>query len=165
MENNFLMQHHGLPTRLLDWSGTFGVALYFALKSATGTAAVWILDPNELNKHTINKEGLFSSSEMDFNYEQLFISKEVEFGGSVVAFAPPRHNPRLFNQGGYFTLHRDLDRGLESICPSALKKVETPRELFPEAEAFLKLAGINEFSVFPDLDGLCRHIRKIDLND
>ncbi len=161
----FLMQHHGLPTRLLDWTGSFGVALYFALKDAKDNAAVWILDPFKLNKHTVKNHALLSPSDLASDYEQLFISKDAKLDGSVIALAPPRHHARLFSQGGYFTLHRDLDKGLEAICPSALTKIEIPSKLFPEAQVFLKLAGINEFSLFPDLDGLCRYLRKIDLDE
>lgn len=54
----FLMQHYGIPTRLLDWSENALIPLYFSVKSEVkknADAVVWILDPFELNNFTISK--------------------------------------------------------------------------------------------------------------
>jgi hypothetical protein len=45
----FLMQHHRVPTRILDWTESFATALYFALENATSDIDVWMLDPYMLN--------------------------------------------------------------------------------------------------------------------
>jgi hypothetical protein len=158
----FWMQHYGLPTRLLDWTASFGAALYFAVKGANEDAAVWILDPCALNeKFYKGKYNLYNSDDLpsNYNYQDVFIDEKLKFPASVIALAPERYHPRLFHQGAYFTLHRDLEKGLEEICPSALWKIEIPFRLFPEAKTFLELAGINEFLLFQDLDGLSRHLK------
>ena len=59
---------------------------------------------------------------------------------------------------GSFTLHGSLDLPLERFSPEALTKITIPYPLIQEASLYLRLACINEFSVFPDLDGLARYL-------
>lgn len=154
----FAMQHHGLPTRLLDWTTTFGVALYFAMKECAGDAAIWVMDPFELNKRCWTEESIPAPDELEANYYEAFIIKDKKISCSAVAISPTRENPRLFNQKAAFTLHVDLKSPLEDLCPSAVKKIVIESDLLDEAREFLRLAGISEFSLFPDLDGLARDL-------
>jgi hypothetical protein len=63
----FFMQHHRVPTRLLDWSENPFVAFFFAVTSAytkttargtsfTDDAAIWILDPVKWNRHSLKHQ-------------------------------------------------------------------------------------------------------------
>lgn len=157
--NVFSMQHHGVPTRLLDWTETFSVALYFALKTAKTECAIWILDPFLLNEVAFNTDMLLNPHELPVTYSKCFLEKSDNLSGEVVAISPLRHNPRVFSQTSGFTLHGNLTQPLEDLFPACLTKIVIPKRAFNDAYKFLQLSGINEFTLFPDLDGLVRDIK------
>lgn len=171
------MQHHGLPTRLLDWTDTFAVALFFAIRDipfALGgikepevdcSPVVWILDASELNKQSTFGGAIPEpNSEVSDGYYDYFISEEKSFSDSALAILPPRRGARLASQNGFFTFHSDLSKPLEQFSPKSVMKFELPRSAIPDAGRFLQLAGVNEYSAFPDLDGLARHLRSLHVD-
>jgi hypothetical protein len=159
-----LMRQHGLPTRLLDWTQSFAVSLYFATSTMRDMpAAVWILDPYALNKAAVRDEAIWMPQhDFPHSYFDYFLAdKRKKFPAPVLAIYPPKSTKRLFAQRGVFTIHADLNRPLEEIYPQCLKKIVIEPALMPEARRFLQLAGVNEFALFPDLDGLARWLKQM----
>ncbi|MCP4550563.1 MAG: FRG domain-containing protein [Bacteroidetes bacterium] len=158
----FLMRHHGLPTRLLDWSETFSAALYFAIKEFDKKSAIWALNPFSINKKSIKSSAILNpNSDLTHSYFEFFIDKSVEFDGDVISLYPSKNNKRLLSQKGVFTLHINEHQPLEKNYRRHLKKFEITENMVESAKEFLSLAGVNEFSMFPDLDGLERHLKEI----
>ena len=155
----FAMQHHGIPTRLLDWTTTFGVALFFAIREAVGDAAIWVLDPFALNKTSTESETIPAPRDLQPDYYTAFISGEKKLHGKVIAISPIRFGARVLNQRAAFTLHVDLSKPLEELYPNVVRKIVIPEAARVVAKDFLRLAGISEFSLFPDLEGLSRDLR------
>jgi hypothetical protein len=169
----FSMQHHGLPTRLLDWTLTFSVALYFSIKEyvfletlppmrgITKTPCVWVLNPYELNRSILGNAAILNPhTDLIGNYQENFIERSKDIGADVMAINPTKSSRRLAVQKGVFTLHSNLFKPLEDYNGQFLKRYDLPRKVIPDAIRFLMLAGTNEFSLFPDLDGLARHLKK-----
>jgi len=158
----FIMRHHGLPTRLLDWTQSFSIALYFALCGCTGDAALWILDPFQLNKETLKNESiLHPQTDFDHEYFDYFIADpRKKLPGKAIAMLPNKVTARVLAQRGVFTINQHRDEALDSICKGAVHKVTLSNVAIPDARDFLKLAGTNEFTLFPDLDGLSRWLRE-----
>ncbi|MNC15430.1 MULTISPECIES: FRG domain-containing protein [unclassified Pseudomonas] len=156
------MQHHGIPTRLLDWTDSFAVALYFALREeGKEVPCVWMLNPYHLNRELSNDPILYTMKDMEGDYQTIFIDNTETLSGAVVAAAPGRHHPRAFSQKSHFTIHMDTKTSLEELAPIAIRKFLIPKRAIAGARKFLLLAGINEYSLFPDLDGLAREIRRL----
>jgi len=147
--NVFAMQHHGMPTRLLDWTETFGVALFFALREGKGDAAVWILDPYDLNQLTRAKRTILDVTAFAHSYYDYFISGEQQFDPPVVALSPPSDHPRILHQRGCFTLHKDISTPLEELYGDVVTKVLIPAAARDDARMFLRSVGISEFPSSP----------------
>lgn len=168
----FAMQHHGLPTRLLDWTTTFSAALYFALRPYLFLAnvsklrnlpkkpCIWILDPFELNRLEQNDPSVINPY-TDFigTYQDYFIETSRKINSRAVAINPPQHTPRQSAQRSVFTLHSDLFVPLDQVAGDCVRRFDIPTRAGQQAISFLRLAGVNEFSIFPDLDGLSRHLK------
>jgi hypothetical protein len=170
----FYMQHHGCKTRLLDWTENFGVALYFALKgprNADFSPTIWMLNPYALNEKYHVVRDLYSPEFLDtyaddgeiYTYSEILNDWEDFDWEKPIAIYPIRRVDRLTTQGGYFTIHGYDIRPLETIIPpkhNIWRKIVLPSEAIGDAEDFLEMAGINDFTMFPDLDGLAQYLNR-----
>jgi len=159
----FLMRHYGMPTRLLDWSESFAVALYFAIEDpARKNPEIWLLNPIKLNKKNKEFGPQLINPELDirYSYYEAFISKTVEPFKFPLALYPYRNNPRILSQKGLFTIHGTNGEDLSQLAKDCLIKIAVPNDAIDDALQFLKLSGINEHSIYTDLDSLSRHFKK-----
>lgn len=165
-ETLFDMQHYGIPTRLLDWTETLGIALYFAaynnrIYEKGGDAAIYLLNPIGLNKESgINKIYRLPHDEGKFSYSQIYWEKSPMQANSPIAIEPLLRNDRILAQRRMFTVHHDKINPIEDEFPNYIKKVILPGDAIPSAEEFLKIANIDEFSVYPDLAGIAGFLIK-----
>lgn len=161
----YTMQHHGVRTRLLDWTESFAVALFFAISNWNGCdkAVIWMLNPLKLNMESTGNEEILSPIKMD--YRIMFQNPSQR----TIAIYPIKNNLRIAAQHGVFTVQGNSLQSLEDEFKSSLidkgkmKKIELPIEIREDAICYLRHNGINYFSLFPDLDGLAKHINEIHI--
>lgn len=161
------MRHHRVATRLLDWSESLAVALYFALASPgveEKSPCIWLLNPYALNRELglrdlISPKNLgWDEKEKDFyDYGDLLLEGKMDFDAARALY-PIQKSDRLAAQRGYFTIHGDDHRPLEVQSPKSVRVVKIHRDVIGDARDFLSLAGIDEHVLFPDLDGLQRYL-------
>lgn len=168
-----LAQHHGLPTRLLDWTYSPFVAAHFATdQNFDQDGAIYRVNFSETNRRLPphlrsvlgeTKARVFTTVMLDEAVPTLSEFDKSKDSPSVVFFEPPSLDARIVNQYAMFSAMNDpklaMDQWLEDD-PSVFQKVVIPAELKWEIRDKLDQAGINERMLFPGLDGLCRYLTR-----
>lgn len=156
----FQMQHHGVPTRLLDWTESALIALYFAVEDSSTLkkdGALWILLPTELNKNAniYSDENYYIPSFEDIvlkNYNPEVFHQEKNTKLLPVAAIASRNNTRMQAQLGVFTIsHRDKTPIEDIGDKKHIWKYEIPATKKKVIQEELALLGITKFQVFPEL--------------
>ncbi|MCX2722633.1 FRG domain-containing protein [Roseibium salinum] len=166
----FLMQHYGMPTRLLDWSENPLVALYFSVDKShqDDDAALWTLRPNKLNTHAhINDKDepdyipSFDDDEVQsYSTERVRIDKRMQL--FPIATIATRNNPRIQAQLGTFTIHHNDRTPIEDVGTGAqCKKFVIPADAKGVLREELFLLGINKLSLFPEIASISETLKEI----
>jgi hypothetical protein len=173
-----LAQHHGLPTRVLDWSWSPLVALHFATADSERhgeDGVVWCVDfvraherlPAPLRRKLEDEDAISFTVEMLESVAPSLRALEAlsrrEFG---VFFEPPSLDDRIVNQFALFSVLSNPERAFDEWLarrPELCRRVIIPAGLKPEVRDKLDQANVTERVLFPGLDGvgawLKRHYR------
>jgi hypothetical protein len=157
-------QHHGIPTRLLDWTESFGVALFFAIHDEPDHPHIWMVNAFRLNKSNgASKQPRILMAGLDDlpDYHACFVRVDgrTEWPYPRPVFMQiPWTTERVRAQSGFFTFHASRESA-EEPNPKYFRKVAIPDSAVPGAKKFLSNAGINEYTVFPDFVGLAGFLR------
>lgn len=180
----FYMQHYGIPTRLLDWTGNPFIALYFALTQQVGMkpkkpqdAVVWILDPWAWNRKALDELNWGDSGPAIPDEEKLktYHPREVWTPAEAanmyaypVALRGVSNTQRIFAQKGAFTIFGKSKLPMETIYDKedfpkdCLVKVVIPGGSQDDLLEKLIAIGYTDSVAYPDLHGLALEIRRLN---
>jgi hypothetical protein len=171
-----LLQHYGAPTRLLDFSISPYIALYFALEfvdpSSKDDMVVYAIDYRELLSKSIefiktqDKAFTYSYSEALANQESIFRDNIDRFNYNILWIAEPKiANYRLDKQDGCFLISCNNNKSIEDLLNLPLystvnvSKIIIPLVIYKNALELLNRVGLTSKNLYGDLTGLAKSIK------
>ena len=176
LEWMFLMQHYGLSTRLLDWSESSLIALFFAVKYYENNcdAAVWIFDPYQFNV-SINKMDTVPASTNRFFFSKYLLDtdgpkrKGVCDAEKPIAIRAVKNSTRILAQKGTFTLHGKEIIAIEDYVTNFNiigkgDKIQMTKLIIDGNKKFslmkeLYYSGISHSVIFPEIDMVSEELK------
>ncbi len=172
----FLMRHHNLPSRLLDWTENPLIGLYFAVRPRVNNepetdGVLWCMLPSLLNHWSIGwpidnvSLPMFTENETEYTIGDnetlnLYLPSSMRMltGEDI---RPPaagiciRTNKRIQAQMGVFTVHHIDSTPVESVRDSShIWRYKIPKDSKPSILDDLRRIGVTNRTVFPDLDNV-----------
>jgi hypothetical protein len=167
-------QHHGLPTRLVDWTYSPFVALHFAVEHPADfgmDGAIWCVNfvaanhllPRRLKTILEQEHSDTLTVEMLDGFATLGAFDALSRETFVVFIEPPSLDARILNQFALFSLMSSPSASMDAWLhqhPDLCRRVIVPAELKWEVRDKLDQANVSERTLFPGLDGLSRWLER-----
>jgi FRG domain len=162
-----LMQHYGAPTRLLDWTNSPYVALYFAvIDDSDCEAAISYFDPTAITEAFLKpyQRDLHDGKEFDFVNMKAAVIQATEGETILYTATKKMRTAREIAQQGLFTFANrvlaDHEVAIAQGCNNcSFGRIILPRKLKREFTARLNLMNVTAAAIFPGVEGICGSIR------
>lgn len=172
-----IMQHYGCPTRLLDFSYSFFVALFFAIENVKvgDCVALWAIDTLWLHAKSITNttEEIKNLLKKDVNAKKVETIKEIlnYKNDCLISLNPFYMNERLVVQQGVFVLPLNVNKpfmdNMDNMVTVQEKhnikkiKIVCNKKFINEAYQNLYKMNINNATLFPGIDGFAKHLKML----
>jgi hypothetical protein len=167
-------QHHGLPTRLIDWTYSPFIAMHFATANTDKydtDGVIWKIDFVKVNQLVPSPFSVLLEEEKCNAFTLEMLEKVVSLTdfdrlfqeNQVLFFEPPSLDERIINQFALFSVMNNPTNILDEWLgqrPDLYRRIIIPKELKLEVRDKLDQANITERVLFPGLDGLAKWLKR-----